>query len=141
MKRIAFLGLAVALLLLISLSFLPAQVDSTKTPFGVTVPAGFDPLYLAIFALGMIIHYAIVVKNKLGMANYFKNFLGNFLGWFANKWHLSAIGAAAGAILAFVAQYAITAQFSTLNSAASAIVIAVGYIGDSMFNQGNLIKQ
>jgi hypothetical protein len=138
MKRIGFIALIALTLLAVSLAFAEGDTTATTT-LGISVPTGFNFAYIAIFAFGMILHYAIVIKNKLGMSDYLKNFTGNFIGWFVNKWHYSLIAGGAAAVVALAETYFNGASFATINAIGVIVSLTSGYIGDSAFNQGNVI--
>jgi len=121
------------------LVFLLTQIDSvsaTPVVFPV-VPSGFNWWYIAIFAAGMIVHFAThVIKTGGGWKTLFNNFTAQFAGWFFNKFHLTAISGAAAAVIGTAAQWGLNVPFATLNALGIAVAVASGYIADSLFNNG-----
>ncbi len=117
-----------------------AQGTNSTIPIPV-VPSGFDWWYIVLFAAGMVIHFIVHVIKTADLRTLVKTFLAQFVGWFFNKWHFTAISCAAAAVLGTAAQWNLNVPFATLNAMGIAVAIASGYIGDSVFNNGKPAKQ
>ena len=141
MKRFWWWFLATLVLGMLVVSALYAQTDSSGTKlFGVPVPEGFNIAYIGIFAIGMLVHYMIVVFKKFGKDGIWDNLVNNFVAWFANQFHKTALATAGVAILTIGQEYFTNIAFGTINSIAIVISLGAGYIGDSMFNAGTLVQ-
>ena len=138
---VLFIALFLAPVIYADTTSVDQKIDTSATGSGINIPDNFDFWYIGLFAFGMIIHYGVVVKNRIGLNNYAKNFIGNFVGWFFNKFHWTLISGAAAAILAVVETYFHGASFATINMIGIFASIAAGYIGDSAFNQGSVAAQ
>jgi len=114
------------------------QVDSLASQISLpVVPAGFNWWYVAIYAAGMIVHFAFHTGNVgAGWKALFTSFKAQFVTYFFNRWHLTALSAAPAAVLALATQYGLNLGFGTLNALAIIVSAGAGYIGDSMFNSG-----
>ena len=124
------------------LVFLLLQVDSLLKGISLpAIPTGFNWEYIALFVLGMVLHWLIrVIHGAGGWSKVFTVFnsslLDNFVSWFFNKPHLTVVSGGAAAVLAFAAQYNLPVSFATINALGVAMAVASGYIADSAFNGG-----
>ena len=126
------------ILLLISIPSI-AQ-DTTGVLPKVNVPEGFNWVYILIFFCGMLIHYGVKIFHEIGAKGFFPGLVNNFVGWFINKFHYTLIAGAAAAILALVETYGLNIGFSAINLIGTFASLVAGYIGDSAFNAGVIIK-
>jgi len=115
-----------------------AQVGTTNTLKPLDIPAGFNWLYIVFFALGMLLHYSIKVFHTLGKTKFLNSLYRNFSNWFINKYHYTALSGAAAAIIGIATAYEMNINFSIINLLGAVISIMAGYIGDSMFNAGEI---
>ena len=125
---------ALAILFFVGFISVFAQ-DTTATP--ITIPTGFNWIYLVFFGLGMVVHYGYKIYQTFGTLNYLQKFGSNLFGWFVNKFHWTLIAGGAAAVIGVAVQYGLPAEFATLNVIGIGIAIIAGYIGD-MANQGVL---
>ncbi len=116
-----------------------AQTTQSVDPItGIAIPAGFNWLYLIFYVLGMVIHYGVKVFHTLGLPNLLPNLAKNFVGWFFNKFHYTLIAGAAAAIIGLVESYGLNVGFDKITLMGVCASIAAGYIGDSVFNSGEI---
>lgn len=138
MKKVMqlIIGLAVIMASLFIAVMAVAQ-DTTKVIPSIQIPTGFNPVYLAFFAVGMLAHFVVHVKNMpgIGWANVIKNLtLGNLVTWFGNKFHMTLFATAAAAVMGLAETYGLNIGFAVLAPIPIAAAIVAGYIGDSAFN-------
>lgn len=111
--------------------------DSTATS-GIQIPEGFNWIFLIFFGVGMLAHYVYKVYTTFKQSNLLKNLMGNFIGWFVNKFHWTILSGAAVTILALAENYGLNVSFTTLNIIGIGCAVVSGYLGD-IANKGNLV--
>lgn len=136
MKIKSLVAFILSIALFVILCVASASAQTVGTP--INIPAGFNWIYIVLFAVGMIVHYVIKVFHTLGSKEILKNLLNNFFGWFFNKWHWTLLAGGATAIMAVASAYELNIQFTSINALGIVISIAAGYIGDSAFNSGTI---
>lgn len=111
---------------------------NTVQTLPISIPTGFDWVYLVFFALGMVAHFIVRLADQAGGWTNIKSgltgFFGKFVAWFFNKFHLTLIGGAAAAVMALGETYGLNVSFATINTLGVVLSLVAGYIGDSAFN-------